>query len=46
MEEHLRASRERLDICRMFREERNDPLGQRAFSANVGEWSNHFLGDG
>src|SRR5664280_1470640 len=45
VKEHLSASRERFDIRRVFRKERNHPLGQCPFSANVREWSNHvFVG--
>src|ERR1035437_6954584 len=39
--EHLGSSGEIFAIRPVYRKERNHPLGQRPFPANVREWSNH-----
>lgn len=45
LEKDLRAARECFYIGRVFREHRDDPLRERAFSANVREWANHSFQD-
>jgi hypothetical protein len=41
LKQHLRPSRERFDIRRVFREDGDDPFREYPFASNVGQWSDH-----